>query len=314
MNISPTGPKFRGALLASLLLFTALLVGCAASRPYAADSSENIAEPAMQAGEVAAAEPVVDGIQRKIIGKAWLELIVEDVDATVQNIDALMQELGGYVSTANLYRSQYDGSDALQGTLTLRVPAADLDLAMNRLESVALDVRSKRIDRQDVTDQYSDIEAQLRNLEATEHELRELLAEVRAKPDATAEDILVVHRSLTEVRQEIEQLQGRKNMMDNLVGMSTIEVTLIPDVINRPVVEAGWRPGVVARNATRALVSTMQLLGDIIIWVAVFVLPLIILALIPLALIIWAVRWLLRRLDRYHSKSVAQRPKASPEK
>lgn len=68
----------------------------------------------------------------------------------------------------------------------------------------------------------------LRNLRATENEPRGMLTEVREKPNATPEDILAVDNRLTEIRGQIEQVQGRKNMLENLIGLSTIEVTLAP--------------------------------------------------------------------------------------
>jgi hypothetical protein len=238
-----------------------------------------------------AGQDVENGVERKVIATANVELVVTDTDRTVDAINTLMEELGGYVANANLYRSYYGSGDLMQGTLTLRVPAERLDEAMAQLEELAVDVPSKTLDRQDVTDQYSDIQAQLRNLEATETELRALLAEVRERPNATPEDILAVHRSLTEVRRQIEQLQGRKNVMDNLIGLSTINVTLTPDAVNLPVVEEGWRPNVVAREATRALTAALQGLGSFTIWVGIFLLPLL--------------RWLNRRSGKRAADAVA---------
>ena len=72
-----------------------------------------------------------------------------------------------------------------------------------------------------MTDQYSDLDARLRNLRATEKELLALLTEVRERPNAKVEDILDVHRSLTQIRGEIETLQGRKNLLDNQIDFST---------------------------------------------------------------------------------------------
>ncbi|MEZ4609687.1 MAG: DUF4349 domain-containing protein [Caldilineaceae bacterium] len=117
-----------------------------------------------------------------------------------------------------------------------------------------------------MTDQYTDLNAQLRNLEATEDELRTLLGEVRAKPGAKAEDILAVHRNLTEIRGQIEQVQGRKNMLDNLISLATIHLSLTPDVAEQPIVEARWRPGVTVSAALRALVGALQSLGNLAIW------------------------------------------------
>ena len=83
----------------------------------------------------------------------------------------MVKELGGYVSSTNLYKNTYSDGELLQGSMSVRVPAEELDNAMARLEALALDVNMRTIDRQDVTDQYSDLEAQIRNLEATEKEL-----------------------------------------------------------------------------------------------------------------------------------------------
>ena len=66
-------------------------------------------------------------------------------------------------------------------------------------------------------------------------ELLALLTEVRERPNAKVEDILAVHRSLTQIREEIEMLQGRKNLLDNQIDFSTIWVELIPDSVFRPI-------------------------------------------------------------------------------
>lgn len=269
----------------------------AAAEPYYG-AEQAVEAPASDSGMYADNAMPASDLARKVVASAQIDLVVTDAQETVRQIEALMEELGGFVSNANLYKGYYGGAELLQGTLTLRVPAESLDAALARMEEMALDTRARSIDRQDVTDEYSDIEAQLRNLEATENELRELLAEVRARPNATSEDILAVHRDLSEVRGQIEQLQGRKNMMDNLIALSTIDVTLTPDAANRPVVEEQWRPIVALRDASRTLVTALQFLGDALIWIMVFVLPILLLFLIPLVVLIWVIRALVRRNRR----------------
>jgi hypothetical protein len=307
---------------AIVVLSTLLLAGCGAARSYRGEASVEAPAPAAPAAdfggalerqdEFAVAQDadgsVADGaaFQRKVIARATVELVVADTEAAVDAIDALMDELGGYVSNANLYKSSFGGSELLRGTLTLRVPAESLEDAMQRLEALAVDVRNRTVDRQDVTDQYSDLDAQIRNLQATENELRELLAEVRQRPNATAAEILEVHRSLTDIRGQIEQAQGRKNVLDNLIGLSTIDVTLTPDAINLPVVEEGWRPALVARDAMRTLVSAMQGLGDVAIWLVIFALPLALVAAIPFVLLFLVARGFVRRARRKKESTAAQ--------
>jgi hypothetical protein len=289
-------------LLLLSVLFALLLAGCAAAQP-AADYTGESAAPAEWAAppgesDAYAGEPAAPGLQRKVIARASILLVVGDTEAAVDAINELVAEADGYVADANLYKSSYGENQVLRGTLTLRVASDRLDDVLSRLEALAVDVRSRSIDREDVTDQYTDIQAQLTNLEATETELRALLAEVREKPNSTAEDIIAVHRRMTEIRGEIEQLQGRRNMLDNLTSLATIEVELIPDALNRPVVQESWRPAVAVRAALRALVSTLQFLGEVAIWMVIYVLPLLLLVLIPTSILFWALRrWTRGRRD-----------------
>lgn len=283
-----------------------VMAGCAAASPQSA-SSENSAPMTNGRAEAPAADGSVAQAEggegtaasnRMIIARASLVLIVADTQTTVDAITVLMDEMGGYVSTSNLYRSTWDSNQALQGTITLRVPSENLEATLDNLGEMAVEVDSRTMNREDVTDQYTDTDAQIRNLEATEQELLAMLEEVRERPNSTSEDIMAVYRTLTDVRGQIETLRGRKNMWDNLVTLSTIDVTLTPDSANLPVVEEGWRPAGVAREAQRALVGAVQVLGNVIIWLGIFVLPLVLLALIPLGILVWILRMALRRLSK----------------
>jgi hypothetical protein len=237
-------------------------------------------------------------LNRKMVARASLALVVADAAESVRSMETIMQEVGGFISDANLY-NQYNGdTPVLAGNVTLRVPAEALEETMTRLEALALQVGSRTINREDVTDQYTDLDAQLRNLQATEEELRAMLTEVREKPNATPEDILAVFNQLTAIRGQIEQVQGRKNMLDNLIGLSTIDVSLSPDAASLPVVESGWRPAAEFRNASRSLVNGLQTLGTALIWFVVAIVPVLLLIALPFVLLFFLVRWLLRRRQR----------------
>jgi hypothetical protein len=295
------------ALLAGLSIL--LLGGCAARAPRS-ESSASMPAGAPASGEMAMDTANVvaqaDGtapmgqstnalLARKMIARASLAMVVADAEQTLEEIEGLMEEVGGYVSDANFYNTGSGDAPVMQGNLTLRVPAEILEETLDRLEALAVDVGTRTLTREDVTDQYSDIDAQLRNLEATEAELREMLTEVRERPNARPEDILAVHNRITEVRGQIEVLQGQQNLLDNLIGLSTIDVTMVPDAASLPVVEEGWQPGTVVRAATRALVSTLQWLGNAIIWFVIAVLPVLLMLLFPIVVLIAFVRWIVMR-------------------
>ena len=282
-----------------LIFFGAICAACAAPAMSSADSS---AEYAIADADTSESEQAADDSAanladtRKIIANANVSMVVSDTEAAVEGIETLASDVGGYLADVQLSKDRYGETEVLRGSLTLRVPGDSLDAALERLQALATDVRNLNVSRQDVTDQYSDLDAQLRNLRATETELLALLTEVRQKPNAKVEDILAVHRSLMQIREEIETLQGRKNLLDNQIGFSTIWIELIPDSINRPIVEEPWSANGPARNALRALVQTLQGLMTALIWALLYLAPLLLVFLIPLGILIWLARyWLGRR-------------------
>jgi hypothetical protein len=112
----------------------------------------------------------------------------------------------------------------------------------------------------------------VRNLEATEAELRELLIVAR-KNSRKATDVLEVHEQLTIIRGQIEQAKGRMRYLSQVTDLSSISLEVMPDAITKPVVEAGWQPFVIARDAMRALVGALQSIATVAIWLVVYVLP-----------------------------------------
>ena len=281
-----------------------VLVGltCAACAAASADRfyPESVAESAaaMADENASTVQQMADDATetRQIIANANISLIVVKTETAMAGVEQIASDLGGYLSDVELSKGRYDQTEELRGSMTLRVPSDSLEEALERLQALATDVHYLNIERQDVTDQYSDLDARLRNLRATETELLALLTEVRERPNAKVEDILAVHRNLTQIREEIETLQGRKNLLDNQIGFSTVRVELIPDSINRPIVEEPWSANGPVRNALRALVATLQGLLTALIWAFLYLTPLLLVVLIPLAILIWLVRiWVGRR-------------------
>jgi len=273
-----------------LILAGVICLSCAAPAMPSMERSGNLM---LFDAEAAALEQIEEGAtgeseggladSRKIVANANISLVVADTEAAVVGIETLASDAGGYVADVNLFKDSYGEGDVLRGSMTVRVPTASLDKTLTGLQALATSVRNLNVSRQDVTDQYSDLDAQLRNLRATETELLALLTEVRKKPNAKVEDILEVHRSLMAFRQEIETIQGRKNLLDNQISLSTIWIEVIPDSVNRPIVEETWRASGPARNALRALVQTLQGLMTALIWAVLYLAPVLLVLLIPVA-------------------------------
>jgi hypothetical protein len=173
--------------------------------------------------------PLESQLDRKIVRTATLELGVEDVGAAVRQVETAATTAGGFVSQSNVFIDEPapDG-DAVEApertqtaTVTIRVPAEAYAGVMEQLRGIAKEVTSERSEAAEVTEEYTDLQSRLRNLEATETSYLELLAKATA-----VEDILLVQDRLNGVRLEIEQVQGRINLLDSLTELATITVQL----------------------------------------------------------------------------------------
>ncbi len=195
--------------------------------------------------------------QRRIIYEASLELVVEDTERAAREATAIATDLGGYVVSANLYRVD----DQVRGTMTVRVPQERFEEALERFRRLAVRVDREERRTQDVTTEYVDLTARLQNLEATEAELRALLSEVRQRTQR-ASDVMEVYRELTRVREEIETLKGRLQMLDQLSALATIHLTFIPYELRQPVPAQRWDPRLTLRRAWGTLVVVGRFLVD----------------------------------------------------
>jgi hypothetical protein len=231
-------------------------------------------------------------LARKIVYTVSLDLIVRDTAEAFEGVQQIAEEMGGYISDSNLWRDQ----DHQRGSMTVRVPAERLDEAVTKFRALAVDVESQQLDSQDVTEEYVDLEARLENERRTERELQELL-ESRSERGKTA-DILEVHRELSRVRSQIEQIQGRLKYLENLSSMATVRISLTPDALVQPVVVAGWRPQGTARDAVRMLLRALQFLIDAAIVFFLLILPVLLIIAIPIVGLVLLIRALVRRARR----------------
>lgn len=234
--------------------------------------------------------PAAEGEERMLVRTAQLSITVTDTAKAVQEAKAVVEGLGGYVTSSQLYKQ----GERLYATMVLRVPAERFDDALAQIKALAVEVERESTQGKDVTEEYVDLQARLRNLELTEKELQQLLREVRERTQK-AEDVLAVYRELTEIRGQIEQLKGRMQYLERQVDFSSIDLSIAPHVLSTPVVEPGWKPLVTLREASRSLVKALQWLVDAAIWLVVFLLPILILVAIPTALLVLLVRYLVRR-------------------
>jgi TolA-binding protein len=155
--------------------------------------------------------------QRMIVRTGNMTLVVSDIATTLDRIAKLAEDSKGYVVSSNKWKD----SGRLVGTITIRVPTGQFDSAMSTLRGMADEVTSENTSAQDVTEEYTDMSAKLKNLEATEAQLLEIM-----KKAEKVEDILAVQRQLSSTRDEIERTKGRMQYLEKTSETSLITVQL----------------------------------------------------------------------------------------
>jgi hypothetical protein len=224
--------------------------------------------------QTAAIEPVQ---ARIVLKNASLTLVVEDAAASLNQIAQLAESSGGWVVTSNTSKiSTASGTEVTQGMITIRIPAEKLTTTLDQIKSGALSIESENVTGQDVTQDYVDLTSQLGNLKAAETQLQTIMDGAR-----NTDDVLSIYNELVRVRGEIDTTLGRIRYYDESSAYSSITVNLIPQAIETPIQIAGWSPGRTAENALAALINVLHLAADLLITIAVLVLPLLLIFGVP---------------------------------
>jgi len=280
-----------------LSLVIAILSACGAARPISQELSggepREAAQPTMvapgskqmsddeYARQVATTgQADVDpqtGLNRMVIYNANLTLIVKDTVQAVEDARKIVQEAGGYIKESNSYRDE----GQLRATMTVRVPSEKLTDTLEKLKMIAVSVEREGLTGEDVTDQYSDQQARLKHLEATEERYLDILD----KADKI-EDVLAVQQRLDQILAEIEQTKGRMEYLSKSAAFATVTITFTPDALVQPISVGGWQPQGTARNALQALVWALRVLVDILIYVVICFLPMALILGLPIYVVV----------------------------
>lgn len=232
---------------------------------------------AMSPSESATSEPVLT--EKKVIKNGNLTLKVESTEQSAQKISELVKNLGGEVFSTNFFERK---KGQKSGSITVKVPVDKFEEALGQIKTVATQVISESTTGRDVTEQYSDLQAQLKNKRAEEESFVKILDRA-----GDIEDVLAVTKQISRVRGEIERLEGRIRFMDSQTDMSTITISLSEDVEITPV-QNDWRPWQVAKKAFSDLIVNIQDFVDGVIRFIIIGIPSLIPFLVFLGIVYWA--------------------------
>ena len=277
-------------IILCFLVLAVILAACQGSMAeYEPVDARFSANPAVESGDVGTSflSSIPPTTERLVIMNADLTIEVEDPADSIDFISQLAQNYRGFVVSSDLRQViGARGTVVPYATITIRVPAEQLIRALEEIEVQAIEVQSKSQSGQDVTKEYTDMQSRLRNLEDTAKQLRQIMEEAR-----NTDAVLDVYRELTNVTEEIEVIRGQIQYFDESIAFSAISVTLITHEEIKPISIGGWQPVGVARDAVQALVDTLQVIANIIIWLVIYVAP----VLAVLSLTYMAIRWAYRK-------------------
>jgi hypothetical protein len=161
---------------------------------------------------------------RKIIRNADITLQVTNVESMLATVRGITDNASGLVFASS---TSFDGDNQV-ATMTLDIPAAQFDQVVNALRSAlgVKKVQSESITSQDVTDQYVDYQSQLKSLNTTQDRLLALLNSA-----TNMNDIITLNDHLSDIQNQIDQITGRINYIDQKTTFSRITLTINPVAI-----------------------------------------------------------------------------------
>jgi len=281
--------KKRWKVLSLLLIF--LLMGCA-SRQSAEEAfpvpTETAGEPSKSADSgttLVSSEAQGETTERLVVKRAEMRVSVADPAEAMRTVVQWAESMQGYVVNSNQWNSTSDGQTYINASVMVRVPAERLDEMMQKVRDLAADpktgVLSETVTGEDVTAEYVDSQARLRNLKAAEAQLVELLDQA---PDL--EYTLDIFKELTEIRSQIEVLEGRIKYLEESAALSALSVEFVAEASLQPLQIGPWKPAGVAKEAIQTLVKVAQDVGTALIKFVIIWVPF----LLPIGLIVYFVR------------------------
>jgi len=227
--------------------------------------------------------------ERKMIRNASMDLVVKRPKETSDKIRELVESAGGFLVSAEAN----GGQNASSASLTVRVPVNKFEEVRAKIVQLGVRVESEKVEAQDVTKQYVDLSAQLRNLQAQETQYLGILKQAR-----TVKDTVDVSEKLNDVRSQIDQQQAEFETLSKQVETVAFTVSLRAEA-DVQVFGLQWRPLYRVKEAARegidgvgdyasAMASFVFFIPALLMWIATIVFG---------AAVTWRlVRWSWRRL------------------
>ncbi|MCJ7745492.1 MAG: DUF4349 domain-containing protein [Actinobacteria bacterium] len=196
-------------------------------------------------------------------GSLTIEIKKDTFNRSYSRVVLMAESVGGLVSDS---RSDSSAGRVTGGTVTVRVPNDSFSKVMDELKKMGK-VTAISEQAQDVTEEYVDLESRINNLRTQEAVYLRLMAKAQ-----TIDESIAVQRELSVIQEQIEQLLGRKNYLDNHVQFSTVQVTLLePGAAVSE--DGGWGFVRALSDAAHGIINgintVIRFLGDALIYILI---------------------------------------------
>jgi len=172
---------------------------------------------AKEATQIYATSGDINSIDRRIVKNGRANIEVENFDLSVSKIKELANSFGGYITGSNMWTSD---SNIKNGNITVKIPENRFEAFGDSLGQIGI-VKSKETSANDVTEEYIDLQARVKNLKNQEYRYTELLSMAKS-----VEDVLAIEVQLGRIRGEIESYERRIKYLDNTTSYGTFYLTL----------------------------------------------------------------------------------------
>ncbi len=154
---------------------------------------------------------------RKITYTAQVAIVVEDFSQIEIQVAGLITKFGGYISESKVDRTR---STQRTGKWVARVPVDQFEKFLDAVVEIGVP-ETRDTNAQDVTEEYVDLEARIKNKREIERRMLKLLED----RSGDIKDVIAVESELGRVREEIERMEGRVRFLTNRISLTTVTIT-----------------------------------------------------------------------------------------
>ena len=154
-----------------------------------------------------------------------------NVGGIINDLVERTASLGGYSENKAVTTEK----NKTKGSVTLRIPSEEVDNFLNYISGKNYSIESIKDSSEDVTLQYTDIEARINVLEIRKENYYRYLREAR-----NIDETMKIERELNSVTQELESLYSQIRVMSSRINYSTVNVDVSYNSYAPDSLEENW--------------------------------------------------------------------------